>query len=138
MTHYIDPISIEQGLDERIKITFFVICIAFIYGLFDGQENTYPKLVGFLNYTIIALITTTSILWCAIEKRLKGEILSFWWIFLMFVLAPISPILLTVFFFKERGTKGGFLFMIKCCVYILFVIFVAVIGRVIATQIFIT
>ncbi len=104
------PITPHQAQLQRRHILIFVIACFFAYGLFESQADIYPKLAIAIDRAIVPLFIASSILWCAIEKRVKGETLGFWWVSGMFVAAPI---LLLIFFFRERGTKGGFVFTAK-------------------------
>ncbi len=125
MTLEIEPISNHQGHIQRNTVLAFVVIFFCIYGAIDSQASTYPKIANVVEGAIIPLFVAIAIFWCMIEKRMKGEVLGFWWVFGMFFAAPI---ILLIFFFKERGTKGGFIFTAKFIALNLLLVVVATIG----------
>jgi hypothetical protein len=132
MAPEMEPINIELGRKQRKMILVFVVFFFFAYGFIDSQTSTYPNAANVIDGAIIPLLISSAIFWCAIEKRLKGEGLGFWWVFGMFLAAPV---LLPVFFFNERGLNGGLIFTAKFIVLNALVVLIAAIGSMAAKYI---
>ena len=106
----IEKISEEKEKQQKQLVVLCLLVSMCIQGVASVLVSDSLKLASFVDKSIGPILIATCIAWCSVDKRAKGNILGFGWVFGLFLLAPI---IFPSYLINTRGLKSGLILTIK-------------------------